>query len=153
MSTLTVTEIEELRAENARLDQRVREALARQREINQRIDELALTLKPEIPTQAQRDGLAEAVRRIRAGEKPSTHHGDPTPTYDVLVDGSRGWLHVRHGAPYAATRTGHRLWQFTDTDVEALIAVLVDLGMIVTDWWISDGGVSIRLLSGGNRRV
>jgi hypothetical protein len=119
-----------------------------QRRICEEVDAIRLTKRPTYPTEEQRAGLVEATRRIGEREVPASHHGDPTPTYAVVVDGRRGWLNIRHGAPVGARKVGS-LWDFTDEDIEAFLEILKGEGHYwrILRWWRCDGGVSIEVTS------
>ncbi len=113
-------------------------------------DQIQLADRPEYPTVAQRLGLAEAVKQIKAGKKPATHHGDPVgPTADrycVVVDGARGWLNVRHASPNAkATGSCYYLWDFTSDEIGSFVGILFAAGFSVTKFWRCDGGVSFEV--------
>jgi hypothetical protein len=142
-------EIKAFRGRWAQAEQAMRDANAAQRQVEVEMDQYNLARKPSYPTQAQRDGLAEAARRIRAAIKPSSHHGDScnSPEFPaaVVVDGQRGWLNIRHGAPYGQARKGGHLWRFTDEDVWTFALILWENDLRVVDFWHCDGGVSIRV--------
>lgn len=127
--------------------------------LEERIDAQRLEDRPTYPTEAQRAGLLVALERVKAGEEPSSHHGDPccpdvtvdydggkySASYDVVVDGARGWLSVNHRAPYSKRRMGSRLWDFTDEELEAIFAIVREGGHEVLSHWRHDHGVSITV--------
>lgn len=110
-------------------------------------DALALAARPTYPTPGQRLGIREAARRIAMAEEATTHHGDHCgPGLDpaaVLVDGAHGWLNVRTGAPSRHGRS-EALWDFTDEDVEGILAVVRDQGLTITRHWRADRSISIQ---------
>lgn len=117
---------------------------AEDRSVREQLVALQLLERPQYPTQVQRDGIVEAVRRIKAGVTPKSHHGDPTPTYEVTAGELHGygWLTVRHGAPYGAS--GEKLWHFTDDEIESILELVRAEDIGVSDWWRANDCVSIR---------
>ncbi|HMM95362.1 hypothetical protein [Phycicoccus sp.] len=146
-----VAEHERIRKEYEQTRQRL---VGRAREIEQQIDELNLSRRPELPTPAQREGIRNALDEIRKRTVPESHHGDACapgtdrPSRDVVVDGHRGWLSVQHHSPYSQTRRGGKLWNFTDDEVTATIALIEEEGFTVTKHWKHDEGLSIEVAPG-----
>ena len=128
-------------------EQTIRNAQAAQRDVETRMDAFNLALQPSFPSPEHVAGLEEAAKRIHAEIKPKSHLGDScsTPEYPaaVVVDGQRGWLNIRHGAPYSQRRTGSALWTFTEEDVFNFGTLLESHGLVVVDHWFCDGGVSL----------
>jgi hypothetical protein len=133
----------DLIAYSRRLDETINALRADQRRAEETLDKLRLAARPTYPTDEQRAGLAEASRRMGDRVPASTHHGDPTPTYAVVVDGAERWLNIRHGAPN--DRKGYHLWWFTDEEVEAFLDILKADAWRIEKWWRCDGGISIRV--------
>lgn len=127
-------------------------ARTRVRAIEQQIDDLRLTTRPTYPTRAQILGIAEAARQVKAGIVPSTHHGDPCAplfddgrhstespsSYDVVVDGRRGFIRLANKAPYSKRGSG-QLWDYTDDELEAIFAEIRTHGLAVVEHWRSSG--------------
>ena len=117
----------------------------------QAIDARRLELRPAYPTFEQAVGIIEAVRRYKAGEKSSTHHGDPTGPEEwpgavkYAPHGEVGWMHVASGAPVRVYhQQGTRLWSFTEGDIEFILQFVQGQGVTVIDHWRTDGGLSLR---------
>lgn len=140
--TTPMTDAEWLASEHDRLDRVVRRMRERQLSLRRQIDKINLAKRPVYPTEEQALGLVEAARQIHGDITAASHHGDPTPTYAVVVDGCRSWLNVRHGAPCSRVSPGGSLWTFTDDEVWAFAEILAEQGLRVTDHWLCDGGVS-----------
>jgi hypothetical protein len=138
-----MTQQEELAEHYRQLDAQVVKIRGEQSGISQKIDALNLEERPIYPTDEQRAGITEAARRIKSQEQSKSHHGDPTPTYAVVVCGSNNWLSVRHSAPYKH-RGGSRLWDFTESETETLLDLLRAEGLTVAHHWVHDEGISIR---------
>lgn len=138
------TRVDQLENEYRRADVEIMALHKRQREISSEIDRINLANRPTYPTEAQRDGIVEAVRKISEGQKSSSHHGDPAVKDDrsVLVDGARCWLSVNHGAPYRHRGPG-KLWAYTDEEVSTIIHLVADCGWKPLDWWRHENGVSL----------
>jgi hypothetical protein len=139
------SEVTALIARIRTIEEKRRALQSEARQAEQLIDEIRRAARPTFPTDEHRAGLTEATRRMREGIKPTSHLGDPTPTYAVVVDGHRGWLNIRDGAPYAATGQGSKLWEFTDAEIDEFLGILVGHGWSISDWWRADGGVSITV--------
>ena len=136
-------------AETEKIAERAR---IRARTIEQVIDDVVLSLRPTYPTRAQILGIAEAARQVKAGIKPSSHHGDPCApllddgrhstespsSYDVTVDGERGWIRLANKAPYSKRGNG-QLWDYTDDELEAIFAEIRTHGLAIADHWRSSG--------------
>lgn len=127
----------DLDLESAEQHRRAANALAR--ETRQAIDGMRLKSKPGYPLPEHVMGIDEAVERVRQKVVASSHLGDPcaptTMPYAVVAVGNRGFVSVRHGAPYSMTLRGSKLWRFTDDDVEAIRKLLTDFGATITDDW------------------
>jgi hypothetical protein len=125
-------EVQKIRAVMHRLVPQVNEAWAKD--------------KPEFPTPGHRDGITEAIRRIRENVLSKDQHGDKCD-YDgwVNVDTSRCWMSVEHKSPLGFQAGGRRLWSFTDEDLESFRSIIRDNGASVTDEWQHDNGVSFIL--------
>lgn len=115
------------------------------RETEERLDAARLAVRPTYPTAEQLAGLEEATRRMSELIPAKSHHGDPTPTYAVVVDGKGRWLHIRHDSPN--DRRGYSLWTFTDEEIEAFRKILMGPGHFwrIESCWRADGGVSFRV--------
>ena len=149
---------ERLRGQIRRLDTEVQRLREEEAFIRQQIDEIVLKSRPIYPTEGHRTGIVEAVRRIRAREVPSSHHGDSCApsskvpydgqtfdtAYDVVANGKRGFLSVEHRAPFSASRMGSRLWSFTDEEVAEILALVEAEGLAVTNHWSHDRGLSVE---------
>lgn len=139
-----MTIIERLESEFASLQEEERRIVKRKRAVAMQINAIRAAERPEFPTEEQRQGLAEACRRITNSEEPKSHLGDPTPTYAVKVDGVRGWISIEDGAPYGFRGYGQeKLWMFTDQEIAAFKRILLDLGFRVADEWRHGDGVSL----------
>jgi len=144
-----------LDSERLELENQIRDHQHRVRELRKEMDTEALSHRPSYPTAHQRAGLRAAVDEIRKMTVPESHHGDPCAPdivddngfhrrYEVVVDGSRGWLNIRDRAPYSVARPGSHLWTFNDAEVEEILAVLKADGLIVRRHWLCDGGLSVE---------
>jgi hypothetical protein len=113
-------------------------------EVETQIGEARIALRPTFPTERQRELLGYAARNIKDGTKSKSHLGDPAldGDYTVVVDGARGWISVRDLAP-TNPRNGYRCWEFTEADVAAFAAILVEEGLDMVDHWFHQDGVSI----------
>lgn len=138
-----MTQQEELAEHYRQLDAQVVKIRSEQSGISQKIDALNLEERPSYPTDEQRAGITEAARRIKAQEKASSHLGDPTPTYAVVVRGPENWLSIRHDAPYKH-RSGSKLWGFSEAEIQTLLDLVMDEGLVVTGHWAHDDGISVR---------
>ena len=122
-----------------------------QRRLSETIDAKRLLERPNYPTEAQRAGITEAVRRFKDEETANTHHGDPCGPQDepyAVVYAPQlnvGWMHIRDGAPFRFEADGSKLWTFTDAEVEQLLDFIYDQGVFPYEAWRSDGGLSVRI--------
>ena len=118
---------------------------ATERRIRADVDAMRLEAKPTYPLPEHITGLDEAVERVKRKVHASCHLGDPcgpdTNHYCVVADGARGFVSVRHLAPYTARRSGSKLWDFTEADIEAFKGLLRDLGAthFISDWPHDEG--------------
>lgn len=139
--------VTELREELAAARDAKKAATELERMILKQIDEENLKFRPIYPTTQQRVAIREAVAAIKRHDKPKSHLGDPAEgqNYGVVVDGARGWLNIKHGAPYAADtyHQGEYLWKFSPEEVVAIITEIRMNGVGVQEWWYADGSVSI----------
>lgn len=117
----------------------------RVRRYETQIDELRLLQRPEFPTAEQDALIGLAASEIHAARIPKSHHGDPVVegNYTVVVDGHRGFISVRDGAPYAARGSSEKLWAFTDEERNAILYLVEANGLEVTSYWPHAEGLSI----------
>lgn len=140
----TQQHVDALIAEHDQIERQIRALRETQRSLDEHIDADHLSMRPTFPTPGQITGIAEAARRVYAREKPQSHQGDPTApgappkSYDVVVDGSRGFIRLRTQSPYSRRRLD-RLWTYTAPEIIAIIAECEKHGLLVRDHWISDG--------------
>lgn len=129
------------------LEAGIRERVDAQRDLSTRIDAARLSARPTYPTDEQRNGVREAARRIRERIKPTSHHGEGTPTRAVLVTGHTGWLSINHEAPYNYVGGGV-LWRFTDEEIDDLLDLVRAEDLEITSWWKHGNGISVTVLLG-----
>lgn len=147
--------------------QREREALrVEERGINESIDSLLMKQRPTFPTEHHKTGIIEAARRIKYGIQSNSHHGDPCApegegddeyfrtnrakhSYDVTCelrsrpDYHFGRIAINHRSPFSKTRTGSKVWGFTDYEIDVLLSLIKAEGVTIVDHWHHDQGISV----------
>lgn len=140
----TTPEIDALIARHREAERAIQQLHVEQSTIGKEIDALRMSGRPTYPTDAQREGMKVAAQRIRDHVAPDSHHGDPTPTYEIVVDGARGWLCFRHHAPHAF-RGWSKLWDYTVPEVNALVELVQAEGFEIASKWRNDEGLSVTV--------
>lgn len=126
------------------------------RDLQVQIDQARLENRPSWPTDAHREGIANACRILAARTQNADHLGDPCGPDDdpycvsyslgrgvqANVPSDGGVIYVRMQAPFSKRGRG-RLWHVSESELDAVFAHVDACGFTVTDHWEHDQGTSL----------